>query len=193
MPIKPNAAPDEVESDFYIANERICKEFEAFFEELGGETKGAYNAFSYNAIARVKHPLKWTFQIKKSTYAATSIWLNSNYQGLLVACLWKAHDLRSDCPGFYIRKGKFFDFIKINLSKNWYWFDRQGKYVMNTSEPNHALIKQVKEFTKDLLNSKKVWEINYSFSDTQLSIDLRSDMLHLNTIKRLLDESATWS
>ena len=187
MPVTPNASTDELDSPFFLANEEICQSFDQFIVSNGGETRGKYNAFSYNVLGKVKHPNKWEFNIKKSTFTSGSLLLSSKYQSLHVASIWTAQDLESECPNFKIRPKKWFDFAKVGMFNNLNWLSDKKTYVIKCQNPNHSLIVNLSGTLSELLEQKRVWEIQYS--NSVLKIELRSESTHTSIIEKLLVEN----
>lgn len=184
MPVTPNAAPGELDSPFFIANEEICQSFDQFIVSNGGETRGKYNAFSYNVLGKVRHSNKWEFRIKKSTFTSGNLLLSSEYQNLHIASIWTARSLQSDCPDFLIRRNKFLDGIRISFSKKWNWFTHDKRYVIRCRNRDHNLIKDMKDILKHLFDVDCVWEVHYN--NPVLIIDLRANSSHTATIEKLL-------
>lgn len=56
MKLISNAAPDELNSPFYIENEKISKEWEAYILDKGGKIIGNYNAWSYSIKCKITEP-----------------------------------------------------------------------------------------------------------------------------------------
>jgi hypothetical protein len=187
MPVLPNASPDELNSPFFIANKEICQSFDQFIVANKGETHGNYNAFSYNVLGKVKHPNKWEFNIKKSSFTSGNLLLSSKYQCLHVASIWTAKNLKSDCPKFKIRPKKLLDFVKIGMFKNWNRLSTYNQYVIKSELPNHKLIINLFKLLGELLDFEKVWEIQYQ--NSELRIELRSESTHTSIIEKLLKEN----
>lgn len=190
MPVSPNAAPSELSSPFFIENEKICHSFDEFIVAKNGETRGKYNAFSYNVIGKVRHPNKWEFRIQKSSFTSGNLLLSSKYQSLHVASIWTAKILKSDCPNFYIRKKKTFDFLKMALSRNWNFLLDNGKYVIKCADPNHELINDLKGKLGNLFELQRVWELR--FENSELKIEIRSESTHTEIIEKFLVENYTY-
>ena len=184
MPIKHNASPDEQTSSYFRANEGICQSFDAFIVASGGETRGTYNAWSYNVLAKVRHPYKWEFRIKKATYTSGNLLLSLKYQSLHVASIWTARNMEVDCPAFHIRKRKSLDSLSVFLFGKYYWLSEHKSYLIKSRNPDHPLIQQLKVILKDLLETEKVW--NIEFNNPVLSIEIRSENTHTKTIEKLL-------
>ena len=62
----------ELSSPFYVENKEKCEEYESFIQEIGGESKGYYNAYSYNAMGTVDSTSKWQLRLKKATRSSTA-------------------------------------------------------------------------------------------------------------------------
>lgn len=184
MPVKPNAATDELDSPYFKTNEKICQSFDQFIIAQNGETRGTYNAWSYNVLGKVRHPNKWEFRIKKSTFTSGNLLLSSKYQSLHVASTWTAQNLDSSCPSFKIRKPKFLDGFLISISKNLTWLDSSKNYVLKCTEPNNELISDLKTMLKPLFKDKLIWDLHYE--KPVLSIELRSESTHTSLIEKLL-------
>jgi hypothetical protein len=189
MPISPNAAPDELDSPFFIKNEEVCRTFDEFIISLDGETRGNYNAFSYNILGEIRHPNEWEFNIKKSSFTSGNLLLSSKYQSLNIASKWTAKNLPSDCPEFFIRRKRFTDSFITSGSKKSNWLSTSQRYVIKPQEPSHYFIKELEVKIKDLIRSGQVWEVRYE--NNMLSIDLRTDQIHTGIIKDLIQKTYT--
>lgn len=116
MGIKSNASAGELDSPFYSDNKAFCETFESFMTELGGETIGAYNAWSYNVKGRVDKRYRWIFQLNKSTYSSGTLLLSTKKQSLQFWTIWKCKCLVTNLPNFQLRKKRRLDAINIFFS-----------------------------------------------------------------------------
>lgn len=83
MPIQSNAAPDEKNSPFYIANKELCEKWEQFVLEKDGKFNAVYNAWSFDIKAKFKTKKTWLISVKRATYSNGSIYFSSKKQNLL--------------------------------------------------------------------------------------------------------------
>lgn len=109
---------DEESSPFYLANKAICEDYENFIEELNGQVRGVYNAFSFQVLAKVKGKTNWTFELKKSTFSSGNLLLSSKAQSILEVALWSSDDLTQNLPKFTIRKSHWTDWIKNKFNSD---------------------------------------------------------------------------
>jgi len=185
MPVVHNASPDEFDSPFFIANQKICEEFDTYIVGKNGETRGKYNSYSYSVLGKIRHPQKWEFEIKKASYTSGNLLLDSKYQSLHTASFWRAKKLETDCTYFKIRRKKRWDFLLLIIfPKIWRKHSSQGKYVIKSNHPDHDFIFKLNLILKKLFDSNKIWEIE--FENSELEIDLRSAELHTEIIDELL-------
>ena len=57
MSIESNAAPDELSSPFYVANKKLCLQWEKYILNHDGKINGRYNAWSFSLKTKVKTKL----------------------------------------------------------------------------------------------------------------------------------------
>ena len=185
MPITPNASPDEFNSPFFLANEKICQEFDTFILNHKGETRGKYHAFSYQVLGKIRHPEKWEFRIKKASFTSGNLLISTKKQSLFVSSKWTAKNFKSNCPKFLIRRKKRWDFLKVSSSKKkWSWFQGNRKYVIKTKDSQNEIVINLSEQLSKLFESNEIWRIN--LSENELKIELRSEELHLDIIEKLI-------
>ena len=184
MPITPDASPDEYRSPFFIKNKAICEIFDQFIINLNGETNGAYNAWSYNAIGKINHVNEWQFRIKKSTYSSGNLLLSSKFQNLHIASEWIAKQLETTHPDFLIRKRSVLDIFKILTLKNWSKLIHFNHYVIYCEHPNNDLILQLTQVLSDLFKEKQVFSIQYK--SPELIINLRTAEIHEDLILKVI-------
>ncbi|MDX2361974.1 MAG: hypothetical protein QNK23_14285 [Crocinitomicaceae bacterium] len=145
MSLVPNAAPDELDSPFYIQNEKLCKKWEEYILARGGQIKGKYNAWSYTIHTKVESNHTWLIDIKKATYSNGNLLLSSKYQNLLETLTFTAIFMDTDCKNFYIGKS---------------FFKRQSR--------QHPFYDQIKDLVKRGEFNKSLYEVK--FKDSRLTI-----------------------
>lgn len=180
-----NGSPDELDSPFYLDNERICKTFEAFISRLGGEVNGKYNAWSYHVIGKVKRDHEWIFQIKKATYTSGNLLLSSAYQSLHLAACWKCQNLKSSQPDFLLRKRTRFDWVRKMFDKNLRDFNLYPQFVFQSTIENHPIANQLSEMLSGIFQRNQVFSISYL--KNELTIELRTDKIYESVIEQLID------
>ncbi len=185
MPIKPNAAPDEYSSPFFVRNKEFCENYEQFIVSLDGKVNGLYNAYSYNVLAEICRNTKWFFRIKKSTFTTTgNLFISSENEGLFLASQWSSNDLGSGCPKFIISRKRRLDFIRVFLFKDYWILKENNNYIIKCDEPTNFFISKLNKILSDLLVNKIVFTITYE--SPEIFIDLRTDQIHQKEIMELL-------
>jgi hypothetical protein len=107
MPIKPNAASDEKNSPHYLANEKLCTEWDDYILKKNGNLNGVYNAWSFTIKAIVKTNFTWRIKIIKATHYSGSFWFSSKYQALREIMTFTTTIPKNDCKDFSFRKSRF--------------------------------------------------------------------------------------
>ena len=185
MPLKPNAAPDEFSSPFFVRNKEFCEKFERVMLDLNGTVNGLFNAYSYNVLAEINRGNKWLFRIKKSTYTTSgNLFISSKDEGLFIAAQWSSNELGSGCPKFVIRRKNWLDFLKVSLFNDLWKLKDYSNYIIKCDEPNNLFISKVNSILSNLYLSNKVFTIRYE--SPKIFIDLRTDQIHQNEIMELL-------
>ncbi len=127
MAIVSNASPEEKESAYFVANERLCKQWETYFERNGSEASGKYNAWSFYLEGEIQSFYTWNVVVKKATFSGGNILLSSRYQNLQEILSLTADVGNVDCKSFRIhrsslkarsRKHRFYDAVKELLSES---------------------------------------------------------------------------
>ncbi len=185
MPVTPDASQDEFSSPFFLKNKEICEEFDAIMIQLGGNTKGSYNAWSYNASGKVPHPYKWEFRIKKATFSSGSLMFSPKKQNQLLKTKWIARSFYSDCHPFLIRRKRNFDFLRIQLSDLWSRHQKFPSYFIRSSSPSHTLIYQLSEILDKLYDSKELQLVSYQ--NNTLKIELQTEKIYPELISQLMN------
>ena len=161
MPLKPNAAPGEFSSPFFVRNKEFCEKFEQFMLGLNGDVNGLYNAYSYNVLAEINRNIKWLFRIKKSTFTTSgNLFVSSKEEGLFLASQWSSNDLGSGCPKFVIRRKRRLDFLRIFLFNDLWKLKDHNNYVIKCEEPANFFISKLNKILSDLYLNKNVFTIN---------------------------------
>lgn len=107
MSLVSNAAEDELDSPFYIANKELCESWDHYISDKGGQLKGKYNSWSYLLKAKVATNHIWEIEVKKSTYSNGSLFFSSKKQNLLERLTLKVFIKDSHCDDFKIRKPRY--------------------------------------------------------------------------------------
>jgi hypothetical protein len=182
MVIKSHAAPDEVSSPFYIANQEFCREFERFVASKNGLIKGSYNAYSYDATGKIPHQKEWILKCNKGTYASSgNLFLSAKKQCLRVTSTWIALNLVSDSLDFEIQKKTFYH----ALTSNWTPLSHSSPYSIQAKQPNSKLLLDLTYILDGLLKQEKIMEITYV--EKELRIEINSEELHSDIIDKLLN------
>jgi len=185
MPLKPNAAPDEYSSPFFVRNKEFCEKYEQFILSLDGKVNGLYNAYSYNVLAEICRSSKWFFRIKKSTYTTSgNLFVSSKDEGLFLASQWSSNELGSGCPKFVIRRTRWLDFLRVSLFNDLWKLKDYSNYIIKCDEPSNFFISKLNNILSDLYLNEKVFTIGYE--SPKLFIDLRTDQIHKKEIMELL-------
>lgn len=145
MPVVSNAAPDELDSPFYIANEKLCKEWEEYILARDGQINGRYNAWSFSIKSKVKSNHTWLIDVKKATYSSGNLWLSSEYQNLQENLTFTTNIKNTGCKDFYI-----------------------GKSIFKRQSRRHKFYDQITELVKIGLDDKSLFEVK--FKDSRLTI-----------------------
>ncbi|NRA11930.1 MAG: hypothetical protein HRT57_08245 [Crocinitomicaceae bacterium] len=82
MRIKSNASSGELNSPIYLANKKLCTEWDAYILNKKGNLKGVYNSWSFKIKTIVKTNLTWRIEITKATYSGGNLLFSSKYQSL---------------------------------------------------------------------------------------------------------------
>ena len=96
MPLTSNAAPDELDSPFYIENEKLCNAWNDYITEKNGQLNGIYNAWSFDIKSKVTTNRSWLINVKKSTYSSGNLLLSSKYQNLQESLMFRANDFNTN-------------------------------------------------------------------------------------------------
>ncbi len=153
---------------------------------MGGETTGSYNAWSYNVKGRVDAPLRWIFQLKKSTYSSGNLLISTKKQSLQFWTIWKCKNLETDFPDFVVRKKQFGDSLRILTSSTVNSFQNREKYIIVSSQPNHPLANRLSSILKFYLSDKSLLEMTYI--DNELIIQIDTEQILKNKFKELINE-----
>ncbi len=186
MGIKSQASAEELSSPFYIRNKSVCEDFEAYISQLGGETTGSYNAWSYNVKGRIDAPLRWIFQLKKSSYYGGQLLVSTKKQSLQLWTIWKCKNLETDFSDFIVRKKRFGDSLRVLSSPSVNDFQNRKKYVIVSSLRNHPLANQLSSILKFCLNDQSLLEMTYI--DNELIIQIDTEQILKNKFKELINE-----
>ena len=103
MAVESHAAPDELDSPFYIENENVCKNWEAFVLARGGKVKGKYNAWSYAIRASLESNLSWVVDVKRANATNGNLFTKNIVEELIFTTTIK----NTGCRNFYIGKSIF--------------------------------------------------------------------------------------
>jgi hypothetical protein len=152
MPIQPNASPDELDSPFYVDNERLCKEWEAYILKHGGQINGRYNAWSFNLKTKVKTNRTWLIDIKKATYSNGFLLLSSKYQNLQEILMFRTRIKDTGCKDFYIGKS---------------FFKRKSR--------EHPFYTQVTQLLKEGINDRSLYSARFENSELTLIFHHKND------------------
>lgn len=107
--IKPNAASDELDSPFFLKNEKNCQEWEKFAKDNNGDIQGSYNSWSYKLFVKIDNPKPWRIIVSRATFTSGNLLLSSKYQSLQDKIEIKT---KVDSVGtFIIKKPSFKDFF----------------------------------------------------------------------------------
>lgn len=191
MGIQSIALPGENDSPFYLNNKAFCEDFESFITDLGGQTTGSYNASSYNVKGRVDAPLRWIFQLKKSTYYSGYLFVSTKKQSLQFWTIWKCKNLETDFPNFRVRKKRFGDSSRILISPSVCKFQNRRKYTIISSQPNHALANRLSSMLKFYLSDQSLLKMTYV--DNELIIQVSTEQILKNKFKELMNEKFRFS
>ena len=182
MVIKSHAGTDEVSSPFYIANQKLCREFERYICSKKGLIKGSYNAWSYDATGKIPHEKEWIIKCNKGTYASTgNLFFSAKKQCLRATISWIALNFVSDSLDFKIQKKKFYH----TFTNKWKPLGHSSSYSIKATRPNSKLLLDMTYILNDLLKKEKIMEITYS--GKELKIEVHTEELHLNIIDKLLN------
>ncbi|AXG70086.1 hypothetical protein KORDIASMS9_02315 [Kordia sp. SMS9] len=181
MKIKSNALKDEHNSPFYKENKKICQEFENFIATKNGLVKGNFNAWSYNIYGKIKTPKAWSLQYKRSVYSGSiSIWFSSKSQNLLTLAKWTLKDIRLKNTLFFIRRKKMLD----SMRPSYVTLDNYSGYVLKTDGAQLKFFMELLDVLQSLFASKEIYIIKVE--NELLTIELRSEKLHLHILEKLL-------
>ena len=184
MSIKTNASPNELDSPFFIRNEKFCKNFENFISENNGMTKGRYNAWSYDFYGKVKIENDWTLHYKKGTYSSGNLLLSTKYQNLLVLIEWTCHKIESLGSDFIIRKRELTDLYKLSFFKKYIKLNISDKYIIiPEKEKVNDKINQIINTLKPLFQKEEIYKISYK--KDELKIELRTENQYFDIFKKL--------
>lgn len=145
MPLQPNAAPDELDSPFYLANEKLCKEWEAYILERGGKLNGRYNAWSFNLKSKVKTNRTWLIDVRKATYSGGNLFLSSKYQNLQEILMFRTIIRGTDCKNFHL-----------------------GGSIFKRQSRRHPFYTQVMELLQAGMNNNSLYKV--TFRNEELTI-----------------------
>lgn len=156
MPIISNAAPDELDSPYYIANKNLCLEWEKYILEKGGLINAKYNAWSFNIKARVKTNYLWDVEVSKSTYSNGFLFFKSKYQNLHEEVCLKAIIPDLVCEDFIIKKSKF-----------------------KRNKPDNQFVSKLIEVLNEGLIDKSIYEVTFQKSELTIVIHHKNDWFEM--------------
>jgi hypothetical protein len=189
MPIESNAGSGELSSPFYQSNKMYCEAFEAYMLELGGVTAGSYNAWSYNVKGRIDAPLRWVFQLKKSTYYSGFLLISTKKQSLQFWTIWKCKNLETKLPDFEVRKSKISDSLSHMFSKQVNKFKGSNNYTIISVHPDHLLANRLHFILAHFFSDQSLLKITYHGNELIIQID--TEQFLKNKFKELLKEKFT--
>ncbi len=156
MPIESNAAPDELDSPFYLKNEELCQKWEKYIISKGGEEKGIYNAWSLNFISKVKGENEWLIYVKKATFTSGNLLLSSKKQNLQEILTFKSVFENTGCKDFCISRS-----------------------IFRRKEQNHPFFRQVKELLKEGISDKSLFEAKFKNSELTIVFHHKNDWFEM--------------
>ncbi|MCB0516985.1 MAG: hypothetical protein R2798_11560 [Chitinophagales bacterium] len=187
MEIKSNAAPNEISSPFYKANEAFCAEFEQYIIRKNGTVSGKYNAWSYLIYGKIDTPKNWDIMYKKATFTSTgNLFLSSEYQSMLVLAKWETERDETNNVAFKIKRKSMTDYIKLLLFENWKNLEIPNRYVIRIDDHLPPLVFTLTEILKSLFASGEIYEI--TLHNNKLKIELRSKKHHFDILDKLTKE-----
>jgi len=156
MPIESNAAPDELDSPFYLKNEELCQKWEKYIIKKGGEEKGSYNAWSLNFISKVKGEHEWLINVKKATFTSGNLLLSSKKQNLQEILTFKSVFENTGCKDFCISRSMF-----------------------KRKVQNHQFYRQIEELIKEGINDKSLFEAKFKNSELTIIFHHKNDWFEM--------------
>lgn len=181
MKIKSNAAPQELSSPFYQANEKFCHDFERFIASKQGKVKGVYNAWSFLVEGKIATSKSWGLFYKKATYTGTgNLLLSSKHETLLTLAEWTCTNFGTANISFFVRRRKFLDVLNPSFSQ----LDNHKKYVIRSKRENSKVLLKLLNILAPLFASEEIYQIN--LKNNILVVELRSGKHHFDIFNQLI-------
>lgn len=152
MPIVSNAAPDELDSPFYIENEKLCKKWEEYILSHGGKLNATYNAWSFNIKSKVTSKKTWLIDVKKATYSNGNLLLSSKYQNLQEILTFTANFKNTGCKDFQI-----------------------GGSIFKRRSRIHPFYDQISELVKDGITNGSLYQVKFKKSELTIVFHHKND------------------
>ena len=175
MPIVSNAAPDELDSPFYVKNEKLCNSWEEYILKDGGQINGKFNAWSFGIKSKVKSNFTWLIDIKKATYSSGNLLLSSKYQNLQEILIFRTVVFDSDCYSFHIRKSKFIDLFNLNSSP----INGIREYTFIGKSRNHSFSSGIVELLREGFENGSLYEAKFKKSELTIVFHHRNDWFEM--------------
>jgi hypothetical protein len=156
MSIESNAAPDELDSPFYKKNEELCKKWEQFILERGGQVKGSYNAWSFIFMSKVKGKKEWLINVKKATFTSGNLLLSSKKQSLQEILTFRSIFKNTGCKDFHISRS-----------------------IFKRKERNHPFFKQIELLVKNGINDRSLYEVQFKNSELNIIFHHKNDWFEM--------------
>ncbi|MDW7692773.1 hypothetical protein R9C00_11435 [Flammeovirgaceae bacterium SG7u.111] len=160
MPIESHATNAELDSPFYLANQKICTDWERFVLEKGGTIRGKYNAWSFGLKTEVKSHYSWNIEVRKSTQTNTG-------HGKSIVVEFLKFETRINniaCEDFHIRKPKLFDLFSSHKK-----LDNKTKvYRFIGNNRSHPFPTKLIGLLAEGFENKSIYEV--IFKKTELTI-----------------------
>jgi hypothetical protein len=157
MPIESNASTGEKSSPFYIANEKLCQEWEAFILDREGKISGFYNAWSLDIKTKVKGEKTWLIDVWKSTYSQGFIFFAPNYENVQQTLKFTTRFFKTGCRNFKINKRGSF--------RGW--------------SKSHPFAQAIIALLKIRLIDQGIYEVRFRDSELTITIHDRNDSFEL--------------
>ncbi|WP_420572331.1 hypothetical protein [Kordia sp.] len=182
MKIKSNAAPQELNSLFFVANEKFCHDFERFIASKNGMVKGNYNAWSYTVLGKIESKRNWNLKYKKAIYSSTGSLFSVFYKNevLLDLAEWTCVKLHDKDISIFIRKRRFLDNLSIRFSR----LKHDKNYVIKTNKNSSKFFSKIIQILNPLFEEGKIYTIR--LKNDKLTIQLRSNEHHFDIFDALL-------
>lgn len=179
MKIKPNAAPSELSSPFFIKNKEFCSTFESFIASKNGTVKGQYNAWTYTIFGKINNPKNWDLKYLKVPIESGNLLVHYFYKNERISAIWSTKRNTTKENSFLIRKKKRFDFLN---PKNKFLVGYDN-YTIKSKNLDLKLIEQLKIELEKVIKSKELYKID--FSNNRLTIEIRTEKHYFDIFEKI--------